>query len=190
LIRTHACALLGVQEVQRLVEKVEVAAPVLVKEALQKVPLPLLTEVLRRLVQEEVSIRNLKGILEALVSPTTEGDAPALAERCRTALGRQLSHQYAGAGTLLAYLVDPAVEDALRGAGGALEPGQAGAILEGVKRLGRQGKVVLLASPDVRRLLRRLIEGTFPELAVLTFAELDPEIQVRPVGRLAAAARG
>ena len=47
---------------------------------------------------------------------------------------------------------------------------------------------VLLASPDVRRALRRLIEGTFPEVAVLTFTELDPELQIRPVGRLVAAA--
>jgi type III secretion protein V len=48
---------------------------------------------------------------------------------------------------------------------------------------------VLLSSPDVRRLLRRLIEGAFPEVAVLTFSELDPELQVRPVGRLVAIAQ-
>jgi type III secretion protein V len=54
-----------------------------------------------------------------------------------------------------------------------------------MKSVARQGKAVLLASPDVRRLLKKLIEGAFPEVAVLTFAELDPELQVRPVGRLA-----
>jgi type III secretion protein V len=45
---------------------------------------------------------------------------------------------------------------------------------------------VLLSSPDVRRALRRLVEGAFPDVAVLTFGELDPELQVRPVGRLVA----
>jgi type III secretion protein V len=44
---------------------------------------------------------------------------------------------------------------------------------------------VLLASADVRRLLKKLVEGTFPDVAILTFSELDPELQVRPVGRLA-----
>jgi type III secretion protein V len=151
------------------------------------VPLPLLTEVLRRLLQEQVSVRNLRAVLEALVSPASEGDAAQLAERCRGALARQLSHQHASGGVLLAYLVDPAVEEALRGTGGALEPSQAGAILEGLKRLGRPRPAVLLTSPDVRRPLRRLIEGSFPEVPVLTFSELDPALQVRPVGRLVAA---
>lgn len=88
---------------------------------------------------------------------------------------------------MLACLVDPAVEETLRAGGAALDPSDAAAILEGVKRVARQGRAVLLASPDVRRLLRRLVEGAFPEVAVLTFAELDPELQVRPVGRLVAA---
>jgi type III secretion protein V len=187
LLRKRAPQLLGVEEVQAALTTLEASAPALVREALHKVPLPLLTDVLRKLLKEQVSIRNLKAILDALVSPTAEGDAAQLADRCRAALARQLSHQYGGAGTLLAYLVDPAVEEALRTSGQALDPSQAGAILEGVKRLGRQGKAVLLASPDVRRLLRRLIEGAFPEVPVLTFAELDPELQVRPVGRLVAA---
>lgn len=191
LIRAHAAALLGVQEVQRLVEKVEGAAPVLVKEALQKVPLPLLTEVLRRLVQEEVSIKNLKGILEALVSPLAEGDAHALAEHSRRALRRALSHRHAGGGPLFAVLVDPAIEETLRAAGPtvAVDPAAAGAILEGVRKVAPQGRAVLVTSPDVRRALRRLIEGAFPRVSVLSFQELDPGLQVRPVARLTSALR-
>ncbi|MEW5739546.1 MAG: type III secretion system export apparatus subunit SctV [Myxococcota bacterium] len=187
-LRKRAPSFLGVQEVQAALTTLEQQSPALVKEALQKVPLPLMTDVLKRLLQEQVSIRNLRAILDALVSPTTEGDAAQLAERCRSALARQISFQYASNGPLYAYLVDPAVEETLRQAGptAAIDPMEAGAILEGVKRLAKQGKAVLLSSPDVRRMLRRLVEGAFPEVAVLTFTELDPELQVRPVGRLAA----
>ncbi len=189
-LKKRAQAFLGVQEVQAALTSLEAACPALVKEALQKVPLPLLTDVLKKLLVEQVSIRNLRAVLDALVAPTTEGDATALAERCRQALGRQISFQYAGGGLLYAYLVDPAVEETLRSAGpsAAVDPAEVGAILEGVRRIARQGKAVLLSSPDVRRVLRRLVEGAFPDVAVLTFGELDPELQVRPVGRLVAVA--
>jgi type III secretion protein V len=186
LLRKRASSFLGVQEVQALVEGVEAQSPALAKEALGKVPLPLLTDVLKKLLQEQVSIRNMRAILDALVAPSTEGDANALAEKCRQALHRQISHQYAAGGPLYAFLVDPAIEETLRGAGPqtAIEPQEARAIIEGVKRIAAHGRAILLASPDVRRLLRRLVEGTFPDVAVLTFGELDSDLQIRPVGRL------
>ncbi|MBE2251771.1 MAG: FHIPEP family type III secretion protein [Myxococcus sp.] len=184
-LKKRAHQFLGVQEVQAALTAIEGSHGALVKEALQKVPLPLMTDVLKKLLGEQVSVRNLKAILDALVSPSTAGDALQLADRCRQALSRQISHQYAPSGSLFAYLVDPGIEETLRTAGPALDPRDAGAILEGMKSVARQGKAVLLASPDVRRLLKKLVEGAFPEVAVLTFAELDPELQVRPVGRLA-----
>jgi type III secretion protein V len=189
ILKKRAAALLGVQEVQAILEGFEPQAPALVKEALGKVPLPLLTEVLRKLAQEEVSIRNIRAVLEALVSPTTEGDASALAERCRQALHRYLSHKYAPTGPLYAYLVDPAIEEVLRDSGSqsAAEPAKVTAILEGVRRIAANGRAVVLASPDVRRRLRKLCEGAFPDVAVLTYGELDADLQIRPIGRLAAA---
>lgn len=189
LLRKKAASLLGIQEVQNLLDSFEPRAPALVKEALHKVPLPLLTEVLRKLVQEEVSIRDLRTLLEALVSPAAEGDATALAERCRQALRRYLSHKYAPHGPLYAFLVDPAVEDALRHSGSppALDPAQVSAILDGARKISDGGKAVLLSSPDVRGRLRKLLEGACPDLAVLTYGELEVDLQIRPLGRLAAA---
>lgn len=188
VLRTQAVHLLGVQEVHGLLEGLEAQVPTLVKEALQKVPLPLLTEVLRKLVQEQVSIRNLRAILEALVSPACEGDAAALAERCRQALHRYLSHKFAPSGSLYAYLVDPEVEESLRGRGprgAAPDPEHIAQLLEGVRRIATGGRGVLLTAPDVRRPLRRMIEGAFPDVAVLTYAELNVDLQIRPLGRLA-----
>ncbi len=185
-LRKRAPDLLGVQEVQALLDGLEPTAPALVKECLSKVPMPLLTDVLRKLLQEEVSVRNIRAILEALVAPTTEGDATALAERCRQALHRYLSHKYAPAGPLYAYLADPEVEEDIRQGEAGLDPDRVGAILEGVRRIAVSGQAVVLASPDVRRRLRKLVEGAFPEVAVLTYGELNADLQIRPIGRLAA----
>ena len=186
LLRRRASALLGVQEVQSLIEGVEAQAPALTREALTKVPLPLLTDVLKKLLSEAVSVRNLRAILDALVAPSTEGDAQALAEKCRQARHSQISHQYAPSGPLYAFLVDPGIEGTLRTSKSAIEPKEASEIIEGVKRIAAQGRAVLLASPDVRRLLRRwwkkLSRGRGAHLH-----RAQQRSQVRPVGRLVAA---
>jgi type III secretion protein V len=148
---------------------------------------------LRRLADEGVCIRNLRAILEAVSEPNAGTESLALSERCRRSLRRHLSHRYAAQGTLFAHLADPMVEETLRRAlaaspegGVALDPTEAVSILDGVKnalRGARDG--VILAAPDVRRCLRKLIEGNFPEVAVLTYGELVPDLQVRPVGKVA-----
>jgi type III secretion protein V len=188
--RRHASALLGLQDVQALLDAMEARAPALVRPALEKVPLPVLTDVLRRLLHEGVSVRNLRAVLETLAAPGVEGDAALLAERCRQSLARWLSHQYAPSGPLFAWLVDPALEELLRtrlpGCGPALEPERVQALLEAVSEVVEEGRAVLLASGDVRRPLRALCEGAFPDVAVLAYSELDPRLQVKPLGRLGA----
>ncbi len=188
--RRHASALLGVQDVQLLLDGIEARCPALVRPVLEKVPLPVLTDVLRRLLHEGVSVRNLRGVLETLASPGVDGDAALLAERCRQALARWISHRHAPSGALFAWLVDPALEETLRtravDGAPALEPERVQALLEAVAGLVEDGRAVLLASGDVRRPLRALCEGAFPEVAVLAYAELDPALRVKPLGRLTA----
>jgi len=188
--RRHAPALLGLQDVQLLLDGLEARCPALVRPVLEKVPLPLLTDVLRRLLHEGVSVRNLRGVLETLASPGVDGDAVVLAERCRQALARWISHRHAPSGALFAWLVDPALEETLRArsvdGAPALEPERVQALLEAVAGLVEDGRAVLLASGDVRRPLRALCESAFPEVAVLAYAELDPALRVKPLGRLSA----
>ena len=186
--RRHAPSLLGLQDVQLLLDGLEARCPALVRPVLEKVPLPVLTDVLRRLLHEGVSVRNLRGVLETLASPAVEGDPAVLAERCRQALARWISHRHAPSGALFAWLVDPALEETLRtrtvDGAPALEPERVQALLEAVAALVEDGRAVLLASGDVRRPLRALCEGAFPEVAVLAYAELDPALRVQPLGRL------
>ncbi len=188
--RRHAPALLGLQDVQLLLDGLEARCPALVHPVLEKVTLPVLTDVLRRLLHEGVSVRNLRGVLETLASPGIDGDAATLAERCRQALARWISHRHAPSGALFAWLVDPALEETLRtrtvDGAPALEPERVQALLEAVAGLVEDGRAVLLASGDVRRPLRALCEGAFPEVAVLAYAELDPALRVKPLGRLSA----
>jgi len=190
LQRAHE--LLGVQEAQALLDALEPSAPALVREAGRQLPPALLAEVLRRLVEEGVSIRPLRTVLEAMLEA---GGAPrgaaALVDASRRALRRHIGHRFAGGGPMRALLVDPAAEQTLReglgGEGLALDPALAVALLDRldaeVRAAGREA--VLLASPDVRRALRALVAPRFPRLPVLAYEELPPELAVRPVGRLA-----
>jgi type III secretion protein V len=191
----HAHHFLGLQEAQVLLDAVEPGAPALVREVGRQVPPALLAEVLRRLVEEGVSVRPLRTILETILEAGGAGrGAAALAEACRRSLRRHIGHRCAEGGTLLALLLDPgaeaAVREALAGEWPALDPALAAGILDRlageVAALGKPP--VLLTSPDVRRAVRNLVAGRFPRVAVLAYEELPPELPVRPVGRVALAA--
>jgi type III secretion protein V len=187
--------LLGVQEAQALLDGLEPSAPALVREASRQLPPALLAEVLRRLVEEGVSIRPLRTILEALLEAGGGSrGAPALAEAARRALRRHIGHRCAGAGPLAALLLDPraegALRDALAGEALALDPSIAAVLLDALERevARHEAPPVLLASSDVRRALRSLVAPRFPRVAVLSYDDLPPDLPVRPVGRLSLAA--
>jgi len=195
-VRRRAGDLLGLQEVQAMLDQLEASAPVLVRHVVPKpVSLPVLAEVLRRLVGEGVSIRALREILEALaLHAPTEKDPAALAELVRRALRRHITHAHAGAGGLAAYRIDPDLEDAIRDAIQrtgprtylALPPSTARDVLAAVRTaLGDAGgRPVLLAQADVRRFVRELLEPELPDVVVLSPQELDPAVTVATRGRV------
>jgi type III secretion protein V len=194
-LERNAALLLGVQEAQALLDGLEPQAPALVREASRQVPPALLAEVLRRLLEEGVSIRPLRNILEALLEAGGgPRGAPALAAAARRALRRQIGHRAGGGGALPALLLDPGAEQAVResllGEWPALEPARAALLLEALDRALRAagGTPVLLASADVRRAVRLLVATRWPDLQVLAYDELPPEQPVRPLGRLELAA--
>jgi type III secretion protein V len=202
LARRHAAELLGVQETQQLLDGLERSAPALVHSAVPKpISLRVLCDVLRCLLDERIAIRALGPILEALSTeaPGTAVPDPAqLAERVRARLSRQISAAHAHDGVLAAHALDPLIEDALRdalpsrGAGQvaipALPPDQARDIVEAVRRTLTEGRTraVLLTQADVRRHLRALLRSELPEVTVLSYAELVPELRVerRPAIRI------
>jgi type III secretion protein V len=197
--RQYASEFIGIQEVRAILEFIERSFPDLIKEVTRLVPLQKLTEILRRLVQEQVSIKDLRTILEALSEwAQTEKDTVLLTEYVRSSLKRYISYKYSqGQSVLSVYLLDPEIEDMVRGAvkqtsaGSylALDPDTVQLILHSMRTTiqptppGGQPPVLLTAI-DVRRFVRKLIEGEFPDLAVVSFQEIVPEIRIQPLGRV------
>ena len=63
---------------------------------------------------------------------------------------------------------------------------EATGIIDGTRRaLAGAARAVVLAAPDVRRYMRKLIEVDFPGVAVLTYAELAEDLAIRPIGKVA-----
>ena len=197
--RQYASEFLGIQEARAMLEFVEKSFPDLVKEVTRLVPLQKLTEILRRLVQEQVSIKDLRTILESLSETAqTEKDTVVLTEYVRSALKRYISYKYSLGQTVLSvYLLDPEIEDMVRGAikqtsaGSflALDPDSVQLILHAMRNTivapvpGAQPPV-LLTTLDVRRFVRKLIENEFPDLSVVSYQEIVPEIRLQPLGRI------
>ncbi|MBI5517249.1 MAG: type III secretion system export apparatus subunit SctV [Deltaproteobacteria bacterium] len=194
-LRSNAARFVGIQETQAMLDGLERQYPALVRQVVPKpVPVALLADVLRRLVDESVSVRNLREVLEAMaqVAPT-EKDPVVLVEHVRGALRRELTHRHAPDGRLAAWLLAPEIEDAMRdgiqrtatGSWLALDPSLTADILAGVRAsVGAGGAGVVLTTVDLRRFVRKLLETEFPRLEVLSFQDLDPKVQVAPRGRI------
>lgn len=202
LVRARAADFLGLAETQRLLDELEQFAPATVRNVVPKpVSLTLLTDVLRRLVEERVSIRDLRAILEALASvATTEKDALNLTELVRSQLRRALTFRLTrGANQLGVVLIDPTIEDTVRravtrtpaGAFLTLPPAAARDVLASLRRAVGEAAAqsptgaapVFLTQPDIRRFVRKLVESELPEAVVVSFAELLPEVTLRPLAR-------
>jgi type III secretion protein V len=161
------------------------------------VPLPVLAEVLRRLVDERVSVRDLRSILEALASAgALEKDALSLTEFVRAQLRRSITFSLIGSGRELAVmLLDSPLEETIRaavqrtpaGSFLSLSPAAARDVVQAVRRASASwpspGRPVLLTQPDIRRFVRKLLEVELPELDVVSSVELVPDVTVRAVTR-------
>lgn len=190
---------LGIQEVRSMIEFMERSFPDLVKEVTRLIPLQKLTEIFKRLVQEQISIKDLRTILESLSEwAQTEKDTVLLTEYVRSSLKLYISFKFSqGQSAISVYLLDPEIEEMIRGAikqtsaGSylALDPDSVNLILKSMRMTitptppGGQPPVLLTAI-DVRRYVRKLIETEFPDIAVISYQEVLPEIRIQPLGRI------
>ncbi|MCA6219646.1 type III secretion system export apparatus subunit SctV [Photorhabdus antumapuensis] len=199
VLREYSEDFIGVQETRYLLEQMEGSYGELVKEAMRIIPLQRMTEILQRLVGEDISIRNTRTILEAMVVwGQKEKDVVQLTEYIRSSLKRYICYKYANGNNILpAYLLDQQVEEQIRGgirqtsAGSylALDPAVTQSFLEQMKKTvgdltQMQNKPVLIVSMDIRRYVRKLIEGDHHGLPVLSYQELTQQINIQPLGRV------
>jgi type III secretion protein V len=198
VVRERAADFLGIAETQGLLDQLEQIAPAVVRQVVPKpIAVTQLADVLRRLLEERVSIRDLRGILEALsLVGQTEKDPLNLAEFVRSQLRRAITHSVTrGKRELSVVLLDQNIEDTVRAAisrtpAGSfltLAPAAGRDIVRAVRRalegLPAGTNPPILTQPDIRRFVRKLIELELPEQRVVSFAELLPEISVKPVAR-------
>jgi type III secretion protein V len=196
LLRRHADEFIGIQETQLLLRRLAEDHPDLERELQRNVPPPRLTDVLKRLVREDISIRNLREIAHGLIEwAPREKDTILLTEYVRTGLSRYISHRFANAeGSLSAIVLHPTLEEQMRqairqtsaGAVLMLNPATSQQIAAHIRTAlqpyavedERVGPVVLLTSLELRPYLRKLTEIELGRLPVLSYQELVPTIRV------------
>ncbi|HEU4652637.1 MAG TPA: type III secretion system export apparatus subunit SctV [Steroidobacteraceae bacterium] len=195
----HECSeFMGIQETQLLLKRLAAEHPDLERELQRAVPLPRLTEVLRRLVGERISIRNLRAIAHSLIDwAPREKDTVMLTEYVRTSLFKYISFRFArGAQTLAAVVLHPTLEEHLRksirqtaaGSMLMLDPSATSQltkqIVSAVSKSSRHDAgtpPVLLTSLELRPYIRKLTELELRDVPVLSYQELEPTLKVTPL---------
>ncbi len=197
LIKQHAYELLGRQETQNLIDNLAKSYPKLIEELIPGIlNLGTIMRVLQNLLRENVSIRDLRTILEILAdwAPSTQ-DTDVLTEYARHALARNISADHVQSDhTIPVLTMDQTVEETIQnaiqhrehGSFLALEPQVAQKILDSLATLvnsfpaGQQP--ALLAIPQTRFHIRRLTERYFPNLSILSHNEIAANMKIKSLG--------
>lgn len=201
IIQANAAELLGREEVQQLVDHVAKEFPKLVEELVPKViPIGILHRVLQALLREDVSIRDMRSIIETLAEwvPRTQ-DVEELTAQVRIALARSIVQQaYSGFGykeqdALPVLALDPNLETLLLqatqtrgGEGAGFEPGLAENLLQQTSELVQQREQqgqpsVLMVPGPLRNILSRFLRRSIPQLKILAHAEIPDNKAIQVV---------
>ncbi len=197
VINRYAADFLGVQETRFLMDAMESRYAELVKEVQRQMPIGRIADVLQRLVEEGISVRDLRSIFEALIEwAPREKDPIMLVEYVRVALRRHISVRYRGkqtwiSGWMIGDRIESMVRESIRqtaaGSYSSLSPEYSKMIVEQMRSAMSKTDVrrsVLLTSIDVRRFIHKMIEREYAGLAVLSFQEVGDEAELRVLGTI------
>lgn len=198
VIKANAHELLGRQETKQLIDHIKESYPILVEEV---TPNPLsvgeVQKVLAKLLRENVSIRNLPIIFETLADyGKVTSDTDLLAEYTRQALARQITNQYSSNGQTLKVVtvsgkIEKVIADGVQqtehGNYLSIDPTVSQSILESIAGQVEQLSLmeqtpIVLCSPAVRMYVRQLTERYFPQIPILSYNELEANVEVQSVG--------
>ncbi|KVL38930.1 type III secretion protein [Burkholderia territorii] len=211
IVRQHADELIGIQETQALVHLVRREHPELVGELTRLVPLQRVTEVLRRLLAEQVPIRNLRVIFESLITwaPNEPDDVIALVELVRVDLRRMITDRHAGAARQLrVVLFEQNLQERIENAVMRTKQGNFLALSSAIKQdIGEQVRAIVQAATSAqaagagghgnpqgaarlavmvalgaRRYVKTILQPVLPDLAVLSYQEIEEDVQLHTVG--------
>ena len=200
VIKRYADEIMTRQNVQSLIELVKNTNAAIVRELIpDMLSLGQVHKVLQLLVRERVSIRDLSTILERLADYAhLSRDINVLAEYVRQSLARQICESYTNKeGVITVVTIDPSLEETMIGSihqseyGSflAIDPNMGEKILtqisgqmQNFRRM--KLKAVILCSPRLRPHFKRFIERSFPDVAVLSYNEIVPQIKVQSIGMI------
>jgi flagellar biosynthesis protein FlhA len=194
LLQSHAHELLGREEVQQLLDNLAKTAPKLVED-LKELPSGVMLKVMQSLLEEGVSIRDIRSIAETLASQGSVSQDPAvLTAGVRIRLARSIVQQIFGMVDELAVItLDPSLEQILQQSlqaadqgGAGFEPGLAErlhrSLVETAQRQEAAGQPpVLLCAAPLRPVLSRFVRHAATSLRVLSFNEIPDNKQIRIV---------
>jgi flagellar biosynthesis protein FlhA len=196
-IRTFLPDLLTRQQTKELVDRVAQTSPKLVEELVPKIAsVGDIQRVLRQLLRERVSIRDLTTILEAIADAAPGAkDADAVAEAVRSSIGRSICRPYqTDRDELPAISLSPELEERLvssivkteQGAVLAIDPTQAQRLASRIGEIfaGAVAQPVLLCTPTLRPHIWRLFARVLPHLGVLSHNEVPPQVHVASIATL------
>lgn len=194
LLRRNLARFLGVQEAVALLNRIGDDYPEVVKEAVRALPAARIADVMRRLAEEEVPLRNMRDVLEGLTDAAqNERETPRLADMTRIALKRYLIDVAAPEGEVRALVVTPELETMVREATRlvdgaerlAIPPDVAQNLVATIASTAKETRAnALVTSFEARRAVRKLIEPDLFDLPVLAFNELSSMTRLEMVGQI------
>jgi flagellar biosynthesis protein FlhA len=195
LIRRHAYELLSRQDTKNILDRVAEDNPKVIEDLVPKLlPLATVQKVFQNLLRERVSIRDSVTILEALGEAAVMTKNPVLlTEYVRQAIRRLLVKPYLNhSGELPAYFMDPPVEQVVESAveynehSGHLNlaPQKLRDILDKVTRAvgSAETPIPVMTSSSARFFLRQMVEGSLPNLSILSHNEIPAGVRVVSMG--------
>lgn len=197
LLKQHADELLTRQDVQHMLDHLAASSPKVVEELNEVATLGIVQKVLQNLLRENVPIRDLLTIAEAIADyAQVTKDPEVLTEYVRQRLSRSITRPLEDStGTINVITLDPELENKIaqgiqkseHGSYLVLDPEFIQKILtalndEIMKLVTINAPPVILCSPLIRRHLRKLLERFMPEAKVISHAELTNHTQIKALG--------
>lgn len=199
VLRRQASQLVGIQEARQILTAAEQQFGELVRETQRVIPTQRAADLFRRLLDEGLSLRNLRSLLESLLEHAgREQESAALVETVRASMRRQICHTYADPLRVIgAFVIDGGAETMLRAAlqqgaaSGQLNvvTGAVAALVEQVRAetgASRGPGPVLMTAADIRRPVRALLANNGVFTPVLSFHDLLPDYTVQVLGNIRA----
>lgn len=199
IVKEQIASLLSFSEVQKLLDGLEDHKKLVAETVPSMLPVSSLQRVLQNLLQEQVSIRDIPGILEAVaeIAPSTK-NLSAITEHVRTRLARQISNSQLNPEGVIAIVTlsaewEQRFAESLIGDGRdrqlAMEPSRLqefiGMVKKSFERHAMQGQIpVLLTSPSVRPYVRAVIERFRPSTVVMSQNEVHPKVKLKNLGMI------